>query len=301
MSYDIGVPVFCGKELRHTDVVKYVSEDQTTTGAAARPSGAPSAPGHTERDTRARVARLILEHGPVTASTLGERVGLTPAAIRRHLDALLAEGMIEVRKARVPQTRRGRGRPAKWFAITDAGRSAFVHAYDDLASSALRFLAEKAGDRAVAEFARRQIADLEERYRPVVQEAPPQQRVRTLAEALSGDGYAAAAAKAPQPGGGEQLCQHHCPVAHVAAEFPQLCEAETEAFSRLLGTPVQRLATIAHGDGICTTHVSPRSLCGSDGAGDPAASVAPGGDAGDPGDPPEHTQISDEESGGTSL
>jgi hypothetical protein len=42
----------------------------------------------------------------------------------------------------------------------------------------------------------------------------------------------------------------------VAAEFPQLCEAETEAFGRLLGTPVQRLATIAHGDGICTTHVS---------------------------------------------
>jgi hypothetical protein len=42
----------------------------------------------------------------------------------------------------------------------------------------------------------------------------------------------------------------------VAAKFPQLCEAETEAFGRLLGTPVQRLATIAHGDGICTTHVT---------------------------------------------
>ncbi|WP_116027067.1 helix-turn-helix transcriptional regulator [Thermomonospora umbrina] len=210
---------------------------------------------HGERDTRARVARLILEQGPITASALGERVGLTPAAVRRHLDALLAEGMIEVRRAR-PQAHRGRGRPAKWFAITDAGRNAFVHAYDDLASAALRFLAEKAGGAAVAEFARRQIADLERRYHPVVRAAPPQQRVRALAEALSADGYAAAAGKAPRAGGGEQLCQHHCPVAHVAAEFPQLCEAETEAFSRLLGTPVQRLATIAHGDGICTTHVS---------------------------------------------
>lgn len=308
MSYDIAVPVFPGKELRHTDVVKYVSEDQTHARAAvARPAGVPSGPGHlgsgltgtgTERDTRARVARLILEHGPVTASALGERVGLTPAAIRRHLDALLAEGMIEVRKARTPQARR-RGRPAKWFAITDAGRSAFVHAYDDLATSALRFLAETAGDRAVAEFARRQIADLERRYRPVVQEAPPHQRVRTLAEALSGDGYAAAAAKAPQPGGGEQLCQHHCPVAHVAAEFPQLCEAETEAFSRLLGTPVQRLATIAHGDGICTTHVSSRSLCGKGETDDPAASVTPGGGAGE--QSPEPTHTSDEESGGTPI
>ena len=54
---------------------------------------------------------------------------------------------------------------------------------------------------------------------------------------------------------GEELCQHHCPIAHVASEFPQLCEAETEALSRLLGTHVQRLATIAHGDGVCTTFI----------------------------------------------
>src|SRR5437879_13021464 len=93
-------------------------------------------------------------------------------------------------------------------------------------------------------------------------EAAGQGKVAALAEALSADGYAASATSAPAlaTGGGEQLCQHHCPVAHVAAEFPQLCEAETEAFARLLGTPVQRLATIAHGDGICTTHVTAQSL-----------------------------------------
>ena len=32
-------------------------------------------------------------------------------------------------------------------------------------------------------------------------------------------------------------------------------EAETEMLAALLGTHVQRLATIAHGDGVCTTHV----------------------------------------------
>jgi predicted ArsR family transcriptional regulator len=44
-------------------------------------------------------------------------------------------------------------------------------------------------------------------------------------------------------------------VAHIAEQFPQLCEAEAEVFSSLLGTHVQRLATIAHGDGVCTTFV----------------------------------------------
>jgi len=212
-----------------------------------------------EGPTKGQVARLILELGPSTAATLGGRLGLTPAAIRRHLDNLLAEGLIETRTART-YGNRGRGRPAKVFVITDAGRSAFEHAYDDLATGALRFLAETAGPDAVAEFARRQLSDLERRYAPVVAQGELATRVQALAEALSADGYAASAGPAPAVGSGgmagEQLCQHHCPVAHVAAEFPQLCEAETEAFGRLLGTPVQRLATIAHGDGICTTHVT---------------------------------------------
>jgi predicted ArsR family transcriptional regulator len=258
--------------------VKYVADIAIQAEAVAPQSGAVAdvpvvkVSGH-ERDTRARVARLILEHGPVAASSLGERLGLTPAAIRRHLDALLAEGMIEIRRR--PQARRGRGRPAKLFVITDAGRNAFVHAYDDLATSALRFLAETLGEEAVAGFARRQIAELERKHRPVVQAAPADQRVQVLAEALSADGYAASASKGPGAVGGQQLCQQHCPVSHVAAEFPQLCEAETEAFGRLLGTPVQRLATIAHGDGVCTTHVSPNYL--------------------------RPDEMNDEESGGTSL
>ncbi len=233
------------------------------TSGGAGVSAAPAQPttGHpgTERGTRARIARLILEQGPATAAALSTRLGLTPAAVRRHLDNLQADDMIEAREARCYGSR-GRGRPARLFAITDAGRSAFEHAYDDLASSALRFLAEKAGPGAVAEFARRKISDLESRYRPVVDAAPAGERVQALAEALSADGYAASASVSPAADGGEQLCQHHCPVAHVAAEFPQLCEAETEAFGRLLGTAVQRLATISRGDGICTTHVTAPSL-----------------------------------------
>ena len=55
-----------------------------------------------ERGTRARIARLILENGPVTAAALSTRLGLTPAAVRRHLDNLLAGGLIETRTARPP-------------------------------------------------------------------------------------------------------------------------------------------------------------------------------------------------------
>jgi predicted ArsR family transcriptional regulator len=123
-------------------------------------------------------------------------------------------------------------------------------AYDDLAVQAIRFLAETGGDEAVRQFADRRAARIEQRFDSVVAAHPELDRVEALAQVFTAEGYAAAVRDVPV---GEQLCQQHCPVSHVAHEFPELCEAETAAISRMLGRHVQRLATIAHGDGVCTT------------------------------------------------
>ena len=220
---------------------------QVTSGAAGVPQSV-----ETDASTRQRVASSILEHGPSTAAELAERLGLTPAAIRRHLDVLLAAGHLEARERRVYGTR-GRGRPAKVFVLTDAGRSVFYTAYDGLAIEALEFLAVSAGPEAVTHFAESRMAQSERRYQErMANAAPDSTPAQALAVALSEDGYVASTLPSAI---GEQLCQHHCPVAHVAERFPKICEVETAAFSRLLGVHVQRLATIAHGDGVCTTHV----------------------------------------------
>ncbi len=238
------------EELRNNGVVKNVGE------ARATPQGAPQEELATgERSTRNRVARSILDHGPSTVTELAGRLGLTPAAVRRHLDALVADDVVQAREQRVYGART-RGRPAKVFALTDCGRDAFDQSYDTLAADALRWIQERfGGDEAVVAFARARIAEQAAAYRAAIEAAAPERRTEALAKALSADGYAATARSAPLPRKGEQLCQHHCPVAHVAEKFPQLCEAETEIFSQLLGTHVQRLATIAHGDGVCTTFI----------------------------------------------
>ncbi|MFE6100083.1 helix-turn-helix transcriptional regulator [Streptomyces laurentii] len=228
-----------------------------------------------ERSTRNRVARSILDHGPSTVADLAQRLGLTQAAVRRHLDSLVGDNVVEAREKRVYGART-RGRPAKVFALTDGGRDAFDQSYDKLAVEALRWIERNAGgEAAVAAFARDRIEAQAEAYRAAVESAGPARRTEALAKALSADGYAATARHAPV---GEQLCQHHCPVVHVAEQYPQLCEAETEIFSRLLGTHVQRLATIAHGDGVCTTFI-PDVPQGAEADGD-----AP--DSGGDGDPP---------------
>ncbi|MBQ1087617.1 metalloregulator ArsR/SmtB family transcription factor [Streptomyces sp. B93] len=227
--------------------MKKVGEARETPHGAAQEEFATG-----ERSTRNRVARSILDHGPSTVAELAGRLGLTQAAVRRHLDALGTDGVVEARERRVYGART-RGRPAKVFALTDCGRDAFDQSYDKLAADALGWIAEReGGSEAVAAFARARVAAQAGAYRRAVESAAPDKRTEALAKALSMDGYAATARSAPV---GEQLCQHHCPVAHVAEKFPQLCEAETEIFAELLGTHVQRLATIAHGDGVCTTFI----------------------------------------------
>jgi predicted ArsR family transcriptional regulator len=169
---------------------------------------------------------------------------LTPAGIRRHLNALLAEGTVSLGQARGPIG--ARGRPARLYVLTAAGRAAGPSDYDHLAVSALRFMTPAQ----VEAFAQARGAELEARYASVARAAD---KAAALAEALSADGYAASVS---EPGFGVQLCQHHCPVQHVAEEFPQLCDAETAALGRLLDVQVHRVGTIARGDGVCTTHLS---------------------------------------------
>ncbi len=207
------------------------------------------------------MARSLLADGPATAPELAQRLGMTAAGVRRHLDSLQADGLLESgeRPAFGPAPSRGRGRPPRVYSITESGRDIFDQAYDDLAMSALRFLSERGGEDAVTAFASERARDLERRYLPVLaDESDPQHRAELLARVMTDDGFAASVTDIPG-GSALQICQHNCPVAHVAAEFPVLCDTETEAIARLVGSNVTRLATIAHGDGVCTAVVAART------------------------------------------
>lgn len=198
----------------------------------------------------------MLESGPITASRVGEQLGLSAAGVRRHLDALIEAGDAEANAAAAWQ-QEGRGRPAKRYRLTAAGRAKLEHTYDDLASAAMRQLREIGGDDAVRTFARRRIdtilagvpaADTDT-------EEGVQVAADRIADAFTRAGYATTTTRVGGPIKGVQICQHHCPVSHVAEEFPELCEAEKDAMAEVLGTHVQRLATIVNGDCACTTHV----------------------------------------------
>ncbi|GAB3583899.1 helix-turn-helix transcriptional regulator [Calidifontibacter terrae] len=214
-------------------------------------------PERVESGTRRRVLNLVSERGPITAAAVAETLGLTTAGVRRHLDQLAAEGSVQDREM-APVGARKRGRPARAYVLTERGHQTLRGDYDSLASSVLRFVRAEQGDEAVVAFARQRARAMADRIAPEMADAvDTDERSTILAEALGREGYAASTRPVGRgtPLAGVQLCQGHCPVQHVATEFPQFCEAEAEVFSELLGVHVQRLASLAHGDHVCTTFI----------------------------------------------
>jgi predicted ArsR family transcriptional regulator len=136
------------------------------------------------------------------------------------------------------------------YSVTSDGHAAADAQYGQLAVEALRFLEREHGSAAIVAF-----ADEHARSIAAGMDIDPLDRnvVESVREALSDAGYAASVEPVGEDGLAVQLCQHHCPVIDVARAFPQICDAETEVLGEILGRHVTRLATLAHGDGVCTT------------------------------------------------
>jgi len=204
------------------------------------------------------VGRALLQQGSMTPVALAELLNLTSAAIRKHLDKLTEDGLVEFSE-RAPygpgalSGARGRGRPARVFSLTAKGRAAFGEREESIALSAVRFMQQTAGEQAVVDFATSIAQAFAEKNAHISECATVDERVEALVAALNVDGYASDITQGVSES--VQICQHNCPIGDVAAEFPQMCEAERAMFSDLLGVHVTRLATIAKGNPICTTMV----------------------------------------------
>ncbi|WBL18315.1 helix-turn-helix transcriptional regulator [Citricoccus sp. NR2] len=208
--------------------------------------------------TRDNVLNSVLTHGPVSAATIGDQLQLTAAAVRRHLDSLEKDGLVEVKSV---AGSRGAGRPSRRYVVTQQGQSHLGDDYLDLASEAVRLLQEISGDEAIRSLARKHFASLEQRFSELVPEdADLTDRIRALTRTLDEAGFAASTRRAGRGGKvttlrAAQICQGHCPIQEMAGEFPEFCEEETELFARLLEVDVRRLSTLPTGGHVCTTHV----------------------------------------------
>ena len=197
--------------------------------------------------TRERILLLLRRHGRLSAPRLAELLNINSVGVRRHLGLLERDGLVESTVGKP-----SRGRPAAIYRLTDAGLERFPRHYDEVAREALAFLKDHDAA-ALSQFLAWRNERLAASYAGRVDGATLAERTDALAEVLSEQGFMAEVESAP---GGLRLCQHNCTVEHLAAELPDLCTSEAELFERLLGTPVEREATVVDGAVRCVTRIN---------------------------------------------
>jgi predicted ArsR family transcriptional regulator len=217
---------------------------------------------------RKSLARELLKSGPISASDLAESLGISAVAVRKHLDDMNEKALVESHEVAPfgPAKPKGRGRPARVYSLTSQGRDFFENQYQSLSQESIEYLNDQYGNSAVKDFAvKRYKENLKDHLTKINNAKDITKKVEIFAQVLSKDGFAATVEKGSGPTHTIQLCQHNCPIAHVAEKHPEFCEAELEVFNEILGVNVTRLSTIANGNNICTSMVStlPRTAVSS--------------------------------------
>ncbi len=208
--------------------------------------------------TRRELLLLLRTQPGITVNELARALSLSAVGVRRHLDSLAAERLVQ----RVPAGRRpanGAGRPAAGWRLTAEGLELFPRRYDGFALDLLEDLSETAGpDVLEAVFARRT-----EKVAAQYQEAldgldDPRERVRALAGLRDQAGYLTACE--PTAEGDVLLVENNCAVHRLAEKHSVVCTMELALFRRVLGPDVEvtRISHTMAGDPVCCYRIAPR-------------------------------------------
>jgi predicted ArsR family transcriptional regulator len=204
-------------------------------------------------DTKRRIVERLKRVESATATDLAGEFGLTDTALRQHLDALEAAGMV-TRSMAEPT---GRGRPPVHWQLAPGATQAFPDRHGelsvDLISSLRSALGDPALDKVIGARSDRQVAS----YQAVLSGSTSlRERVERLANVRSDEGYLAEV----RPDGDDLLLiEHHCPIRDAAASCGALCTAELDVFQRVLGPDVRvtRTQHVMAGDRRCAYRVEP--------------------------------------------
>jgi predicted ArsR family transcriptional regulator len=202
-------------------------------------------------DAKRRLVDALKRVESATAGELAASFGLSDAAVRQHLDALQALGLV----CRVDGPSAGRGRPAAHWQLTDEAAGMFPDRHVDLTVDLIESIRTELGEAALDRVVEARAARQTEQYRRLVGTGSVAVRVRRLAEQRTVEGYVA---EVVADGDDLVLIEHHCPICVAAQSCTTLCRTELEVFSRSLGDDVvvEREQHVLGGDQRCAYRIS---------------------------------------------
>lgn len=199
--------------------------------------------------TREQILDIVIRKRDVRVEELAEELGITSAAVRRHLDNLRADGMVDVRSVR-----QATGRPYYAFHPTERAMEQSAPAYSDLLERMLLGLGAR--KELLGPIIASVAESLASRHRDQLSpDGSPEERVEELTALLKGEGILDSW---HQEQDGIHLVNCTCPYRKAAAISSLPCDADRKAIELLLGLDVEQLNRIVDGSPVCEYLVRPQ-------------------------------------------
>tara|TARA_B110000467_G_C18311082_1_gene478180 strand:- start:851 stop:1489 length:639 start_codon:yes stop_codon:yes gene_type:complete len=206
--------------------------------------------------THEKIVQLLKEKGALTAKTLASELGLTTMGVRQHVQALEESGEVTFKDEKA-----ARGRPTRYWALTDKSNSHFADKHDELTVQMLDSVIAIFGDDGLEKLIEHRESTAMANYRLALADRfGIKEKLGTLAKIRSDEGYMAVV---EEEGVDENkifwLLENHCPICAAASKCLSFCRSELNMFQTLLNevATVSREEHIVEGARRCAYKVLP--------------------------------------------
>ncbi|BFH68548.1 transcriptional regulator [Paenibacillus dendritiformis] len=200
--------------------------------------------------TREKIMHMLKTDGELSAKAMSERLGITLMAVRRHLNALERDHLIEAGTVRQPM-----GRPMSVYRLTPGADDYFPKNYHAVALELLAELAHDSGGDMVNRLFDLRQRSLFAQYESRLRGKDLADKIALLTDIQNEGGYMAEWDKINE--NEFVLTEYNCPIARIAKQYNRACACacELRLFEDLLGAEVERTSCLAGGDRKCVYRI----------------------------------------------
>ncbi len=196
--------------------------------------------------TRQRIITILKEKGQATVDELANRVGLTPMAVRHHLNMLQADNLIdsvELRRRHRP------GRPTYLYKLSETADMLFPSDDYKLTNYLIDEVTARLGKEEISQIFN-EIADRLANEAPSIKEHQHmEEQLTALVNFLHQKGFIV---QWESTGGDYLIHVYSCPYRRVAKEHPVVCVIDTHIINKMLNVTPTLVSSLVSSDNHCT-------------------------------------------------
>jgi predicted ArsR family transcriptional regulator len=195
--------------------------------------------------TKDEILHLLKKYKKLAVTELESFLGITGMAVRRHLNQLETESLIQTETIR-----KNMGRPVQLYSLTNVGEEWFPKNYSAMTVDFLKDIEELSGREMVDALFKKREARLEEKYKARTESKSLKERIAELADIQNENGYMVEWNENSE--GEFEFIEYNCPIFKVATNYNKACSCEHSLFQKVLQTDkVEQVCCMAKGGDFC--------------------------------------------------